>query len=63
MTNIYIHSTLFLRATAHLKNKAIIKITWKNDKPIWTEQWPLMKDKLQVTKQLELDMKQQTGSK
>ena len=38
--------------TAHLTNKAIIKITWKNDKPIWTEQWPLTKEKLQATKEL-----------
>ena len=47
-----IHSTFFLGATAHLTNKAIIKITEKNDKPIWTEQWPLMKEKLQATKEL-----------
>ena len=51
MTNSDIHSTFFLRVTAHLTNKAIIKITWKNDEPIWTEQWPLMKDKLQATKE------------
>ena len=38
--------------TAHLTNKAIIKITWKNDEPIWTEQWPLMKEKLQAAKEL-----------
>ena len=52
MANSDIHSTFFLRATAHLTNKAIIKITWKNDEPIWTEQWPLMKEKLQATKEL-----------
>ena len=52
MANSDIHSTFFLGATAHLTNKAIIKITWKNDEPIWTEQWPLMKDKLQATKEL-----------
>ena len=46
------HSTCFLRATAHLTNKAIIKITWKNDEPIWTEQCPLMKEKLQAAKEL-----------
>ena len=28
----------------HLTNKAIIKITEKNDEPIWTEQWPLTKE-------------------
>jgi len=50
MANSDIHSTFSLRATAHLTNKAIIKITWKNDEPIWTEQWPLMKEKLQATK-------------
>ena len=44
------HSTFFLGATTHLTNKAIIKITGENDEPIWTEQWPLMKDKLQSAK-------------
>ena len=52
MANSDIHSTFFLGATAHLTNNTIIKITWKNDEPIWTEQWPLMKEKLQVAKQL-----------
>ena len=52
MANSDIHSTFFLRATAHLTNKAIIKITWKNDEPICTEQWPLTKEKLQATKEL-----------
>ena len=47
MANSDIHSTFFLGATAHLTN-TVIKITWKNDKPIWTEQWPLMKEKLQA---------------
>ena len=52
MANSDIHSTFSLRATAHLTNKAIIKITWKNDEPIWTEQWPLTKEKLQVEKEM-----------
>ena len=52
MANSDIHSTFFLGATAHLTNKAIIKITWKNDEPICTEQWPLTKEKLQATKEL-----------
>ena len=52
MANSDIHSTVFLGVTAHLTNKAIIKITWKNDEPIWTEQWPLTKEKLQATKEL-----------
>ena len=52
MANSDIRSTFFLGATAHLTNKAIIKITWKNDGPIWTEQWPLMKEKLQAAKEL-----------
>ena len=52
MANSDIHSTFFLRTTARLTNKAIIKITWKNDKPIWAEQWPLKKEKLQATKEL-----------
>ena len=52
MANSDIHPTFFLRATVHLTNKAIIKITQKNEEPIWTEQWPLTKDKLQATKEL-----------
>ena len=52
MANSDIHSTFFQGATAHLTNKAMIKITWKNDEPICTEQWPLMKEKLQATKEL-----------
>ena len=52
MANSDIHSTFFLGTTAHLTNKAIIKITEKNDKPIWTEQLPLTKEKLQATKEL-----------
>ena len=52
MANSDIHSTFFLGAIAHLTNKAIIKITWKNDEPILTEQWPLTKEKLQAAKEL-----------
>ena len=52
MANSDIHSTFFLGVTAHLTNKAIIKITWKNDKPIWAGQWPLKKEKLQAIKEL-----------
>ena len=52
MANSNIYSTFFLGATAHLTINAIIKITWKNDEPIWTEQWPLTKEKLQATKEL-----------
>ena len=52
MANSDIHSTFFLGATAHLTNKAMIKITWKNDEAICTEQWPLTKEKLQATKEL-----------
>ena len=48
MTNSDIHSTFFLGATAHLTNNTIIKITWKYDRPIWTEQWLLTKEKLQA---------------
>ena len=47
-----IDSTFFLGATAHLTKKAILKITGKNDEPIWTGQWPLMKDKLQAAIEL-----------
>ena len=52
MTNSDIHSTFFLGATAHLTNNTIIKITWKNDEPISTEQWALTKEKLQAAKEL-----------
>ena len=52
MANSVIHSTFSLGATAHLTNNTIIKITWKNDEPIWTEQWPLTKEKLQAAKEL-----------
>ena len=52
MANSDIHSTFFLGVTAHLTNKAMIKITWKNDEPICTEQWPLKKETLQATKEL-----------
>ena len=52
MANSNIHSTFFLGATTHLTNKAIIKITGKNNAPVWREQWPLMKETLQATKEL-----------
>ena len=52
MTNSNIYSTFFLGATAHLTNNTIIKITWKNDEPIWTGQWPLTKEKLEAAKDL-----------
>ena len=44
MGNSDIHSTFFLEATAHLTNNAIIKITWKNDKPIWTAVAPYKRE-------------------
>ena len=34
MANSNIYSTFFLGATTHLISNTIIKITWKNDKPI-----------------------------
>ena len=52
MANSDICFTFFLGASAHLTNNTIIIITWKNDEPIWTEQWPLMKEKLQAAKEL-----------
>ena len=52
MENSNIHSAFFLGATAYLTNKTIIKIIWEKDEPIWTEQWPLMKEKLQAAKEL-----------
>ena len=52
MTYSDIHSTFSLGAPPHLTNNTIIKITWKNDEPIWTEQWPLTKEKLQAAKEL-----------
>ena len=38
MASSNMYSTFFLGATAHLTNNKIIKISWKIDKPIWTEQ-------------------------
>ena len=52
MANSNIHSTYFLGATAHLTNNVIIKIVWKNDEPIWTEQCTITKEKLQAAKEL-----------
>ena len=52
MANSNIYSTFSLGVTAHLTNNTIIKITWKNDKPIWQKQWPLPKEKLEATKEL-----------
>ena len=52
MANSDIHYTFFLGAKVHLPNNTIIKITWKNDEPICTEQWPLKKETLQATKEL-----------
>ena len=52
MANSNIYSTFFLWATTYLTNNTIIKITWENDEPIWTKQWPLTKEKLEATKEL-----------
>ena len=52
MANSDIHSTFFLGATAHLTNNTIIKIAWKNNEHIWTQLWPLTKEKLQAAKEL-----------
>ena len=52
MASSNMYSTFFLGATAHLTNNAVIKITWKSDEPIWTEQWPLTKEKLAAAKEL-----------
>ena len=52
MTSSNMYSTFFLGATAHLTNNTIMKITQKNDEPIWTQQWPLTKEKLEATKKL-----------
>ena len=41
MANSDIHSTFFLGATAHLTNKAIPKITGKNDEPFGQSNGPL----------------------
>ena len=53
MTCSNMYSTSFLGATAHLTNNAIIKITLKNNEPIWTKQWPLTKEKLRDDKERE----------
>ena len=52
MANSNIYSTFFLWATTYLTNNTIIKITWKNDEPIQTEQWLLAKEKLEAAKEL-----------
>ena len=52
MANSNIYFTFSLGATAHLTNNTIIKITWKNDEPIWTKQWPLTKEKREAAKDL-----------
>ena len=57
MTSSNMYSTFFLGATAHLTNNTIVKITQKNDKPIWTQQWPLTKEKLEATKKLNTQLK------
>ena len=41
------HSLIYFDGQKILTNNTIIKITWKDDEPIWTEQWPLTKEKLQ----------------
>ena len=43
---------IFPRGPIHLTNNTIIKITWKYNEPIWTEQWSLTKEKLQTAKEL-----------
>ena len=52
MTSSNMYYTFFLGATAHLTNNTVIKVTWKSDEPIQTEQWPLTKEKLKAAKEL-----------
>ena len=40
-----------MRAIAE-QQKTALKLTWKSDKPIWTEQWSLSHEKLQALEQL-----------
>ena len=34
------------------QQKTALKLTWESEEPIWTEQWPLSHEKLQVLEQL-----------
>ena len=38
-------------ATAE-QQKTALKLTWKSDEPVWTEQWPLSHENLQALEQL-----------
>ena len=40
-----------MEATAE-QQKTALKLTWKSDEPVWTEQWPLSHEKLQALEQL-----------
>ena len=37
------------------QQKTALKLKWKSDEPIWTEQWPLTHEKLQGLEQLSLN--------
>lgn len=43
-----------MEATAHIKlpPPTPIALAWKSDKPVWVEQWPLKKEKLEALKEL-----------
>ena len=34
------------------QQKTALKLKWKSDEPIWTEQWPLSHEKLQGIEQI-----------
>ena len=44
--------TGFLVGATAEQQKTALKLTWKSDKPIWTEQWSLSHEKLQALEQL-----------
>ena len=43
-----------MEITAHIKlpPPMPIALVWKSDKPVWVEQWPLKKEKLETLKEL-----------
>ena len=45
------NTQVLVEATAK-QQKTALKLTWKSDEPVWTEQWPFMKEKLQAAKGL-----------
>ena len=45
------NTQVLVEATAK-QQKTALKLTWKSDEPVWTERWPLSREKLQALEQL-----------